>query len=292
MTTNNETMNSNTMASDQMTNNSETNSHNSHTFGMSDMQEERSDYPTFHINPALLRVGTRETVPQRIVLVRHGRTSYNRLLRFQGVTDIPLDEHGLWQARMTGKALRKRYVDMKADGHQPHQLVVASDLSRARQTAQAFADPLGLTVHLDERLEERDFGEWEGVPFAEAEKKWPKAWASMAEGRGGELRHGFESVEYAGARAETAITHWAQQCGLDTTLFVFFHGSVLSIVVQQLIGLGYDGEAMAISGMHNAFWAVLRPSFVGDNHFMWNLASYNEGPVEAADLAAWDDLPR
>lgn len=248
-----------------------------------------SQSPGFHIDPFLLRSGTRGHVPGRLLLVRHGRTRYNRLGRFQGVIDIPLDGHGRWQARRSARALRRTYVDRpRRQGRPRRQLVVSSDLSRAEQTAHAFADPLSLPVHTDKRLEERDFGEWEGVGFDEARRRWPDDYASMASNRGGELRHGFETVEHAGARAEAALDDWAGRCGADTDLFVFFHGSVLAIVVQKLIGLGYGTEAISLGGLANACWAELRPMFVGEDRYVWSLAAYNKGPVESLDPARWD----
>ena len=99
-----------------------------------------------------------------ITLIRHGRTSYNARHCFQGQIDIPLDEIGEWQVRQTAQALRSLYVESHPERRQ---LVVASDLSRAMATAHAFADPLGLVVHPDARVRERNFGEWEGKELAE-----------------------------------------------------------------------------------------------------------------------------
>ncbi|PTT82881.1 histidine phosphatase family protein, partial [Pelomonas sp. HMWF004] len=70
----------------------------------------------------------------RLVLVRHGETAWNRATRIQGHTDIPLSELGLAQAQRLAGAL--------AD--EPFSAIYASDLSRARQTAEALARPQGL----------------------------------------------------------------------------------------------------------------------------------------------------
>ena len=42
----------------------------------------------------------------RIILVRHGQTEWNRIERFRGKTDIPLNETGIWQAEQAGKAIK------------------------------------------------------------------------------------------------------------------------------------------------------------------------------------------
>lgn len=101
----------------------------------------------------------------RIILIRHGQTQWNTQTRIQGHTDIGLDDHGRWQARQLGRAL----------AHEPLSAIYSSDLSRARDTAQALADAVGLSVAIDPGLRERGFGRFEGSTFAEIEQQWPEA---------------------------------------------------------------------------------------------------------------------
>lgn len=91
----------------------------------------------------------------RFYLVRHGVTAWNREMRMQGHTDIPLDEEGLQQAALIGARF--------AGEPRPPQAVWSSDLLRARQTAEAIAAPLGLAVQTTELLRETKLGEWEGL---------------------------------------------------------------------------------------------------------------------------------
>jgi probable phosphoglycerate mutase len=88
-----------------------------------------------------------------LLLARHGETDWNRELRIQGSSDIELNDLGRAQAR--GLAQELEHVDLDA--------VYASDLSRARATAEAVAASHGLDVRLDSRLRERSFGSWEGL---------------------------------------------------------------------------------------------------------------------------------
>ena len=90
--------------------------------------------------------------PRRLVLWRHGRTAWNLEHRFQGQTDVALDEVGVRQARAAAGLLMALRP----------QLIVSSDLSRARDTAQALADRTSLTVQTDPRLRETNGGRWEG----------------------------------------------------------------------------------------------------------------------------------
>ncbi|MET3447095.1 histidine phosphatase family protein [Ralstonia pickettii] len=98
-----------------------------------------------------------------IVLIRHGETDWNRERRLQGQLDVPLNTQGLEQAAQLGKALARERFDA----------VYASDLSRARQTAQALADEVGATVRDDAGLRERCYGEFEGLTYAEVAAQHP-----------------------------------------------------------------------------------------------------------------------
>jgi broad specificity phosphatase PhoE len=93
----------------------------------------------------------------RLYLVRHGQTDWNVQKRAQGHTDRPLDEIGIQQAKMVGKA----FLDL------PISRILTSDLLRAKQTADEVARRVKLPVEVTPNLRERGFGEWEGQNFAE-----------------------------------------------------------------------------------------------------------------------------
>ena len=100
----------------------------------------------------------------RLVLIRHGETAWNRATRIQGHTDIPLSPLGLAQAARVAEAL--------AD--EPFAAIYSSDLSRARQTAQALAEARGLPLRLDTGLRERAFGRFEGLSWQEIDEGFPE----------------------------------------------------------------------------------------------------------------------
>ncbi len=99
----------------------------------------------------------------RLYIVRHGITTWNREMRMQGHTDVPLDPEGHRQAQQIGARLC-------AVPHSP-QAVWSSDLSRARHTAEAIAAALDLTVRITPLLRETMLGEWEGLTRAEIEAR-------------------------------------------------------------------------------------------------------------------------
>jgi len=89
----------------------------------------------------------------RLLLVRHGETDWNAEGRLQGHTDRPLSDYGRRQAR----ALAEELAD------EPLDALYASDLARARETAEIVGARLGLPVVLEPDLREKNWGTWEGL---------------------------------------------------------------------------------------------------------------------------------
>lgn len=207
----------------------------------------------------------------------------------QGSIDIPLDEVGLWQVNQSAQSLIKLYV---LPDPSRHQLVVSSDLERSMQTAHAFADRLGSEVHADERLRERHFGEFEGRSGAYLQANFPQDFDSWCRGMGGEMNHGAESHEHAGARSMEAMNDWAHECDDDTDLFVFSHGALIENALQVLFGIERRYPDFTLTSMCNAHWARLRRADI-DMDSRWIMEDYNHGPA-LADTQYWerpDTLP-
>jgi probable phosphoglycerate mutase len=99
---------------------------------------------------------------------RHGETDWNAVGRWQGQTDIPLNDVGREQARAL--AARIRLEGIRAVG--------SSDLSRARETAEIVARELGLAAsYMDPAFRERAYGIFEGLTPAECLTRHPHEWA-------------------------------------------------------------------------------------------------------------------
>lgn len=88
-----------------------------------------------------------------ILLTRHGQTEWNLLKKVQGKADIKLNEKGIQQAEVTRDFLKKEKID----------LILCSPLKRARQTAEIINQGRNIRMIIDERVSERDFGEFEGM---------------------------------------------------------------------------------------------------------------------------------
>ena len=99
----------------------------------------------------------------RIILVRHGETTWNIEGRYQGQEDTPLSERGLQQGHLLAEGLRNIPLDF----------AISSPLRRSYQTCQFCAELHGLEVKSDDRLLEINHGCWEGVLAADIQKKYP-----------------------------------------------------------------------------------------------------------------------
>jgi probable phosphoglycerate mutase len=157
----------------------------------------------------------------RILAVRHGETAWNADTRLQGQTDISLNATGQEQARRLAEALAGEDIDA----------IIASDLVRARDTAQAVADRQGMTLATDAGLRERSFGIFEGHTYAEVERLWPEESARWRRrepefgAEGGETLQGFYDRCVATA-TQLAETHPGR------TLLLVTHGGVLDCLYR------------------------------------------------------------
>ncbi len=162
-----------------------------------------------------------------LVLVRHGETAWNRETRIQGHTDIPLSDHGRWQAVQVGLALR---------GEGLH-AVYSSDLLRASDTAREIAVTTGLPLITDLGLRERHFGQFEGLTHDEIMSRYPE------EGRRWRMRDpsygpqgGEALVDFYGRVIDTAHRLVAAHPG--QTIALVAHGGVLDCFYRAATHVG------------------------------------------------------
>ena len=110
----------------------------------------------------------------QILLVRHAQSEWNVSHRWQGHADTPLSAHGRAQSIAAAKTLSTPDTEEHAIN-----IIVASDLVRARETAEIIAGIVGVdNVIVDAGLRERDVGSWQGLTTAEIKSKYPGALAN------------------------------------------------------------------------------------------------------------------
>lgn len=171
--------------------------------------------------------------PTNILLIRHGETAWNAERRLQGHLDIALNAEGERQAMLMAGALAGEPID----------LIVASDLLRARQTAEALGRVSGLPVQRDSALRERCYGGFEGLLYSEIAQRFPAEFAGwQARNVDATLPPGAnrgETFRQFHARVTGAILRWAT-AHPGKTLALVAHGGVLECAYRAALGLSLE----------------------------------------------------
>jgi probable phosphoglycerate mutase len=183
--------------------------------------------------------------PTRVVLWRHGRTAWNLESRFQGTSDIPLDEVGVLQARRAAQSL----AQLAPDG------IVSSQLARAVRTADALAELVDLPVVVDPDLQETYAGTWEGMTRPEIIAADPGLFARWIAGE--DVRPGGgESRSEVADRVAASVERHAADAPAGGTVVLVTHGGATRAGIGRLLGLPIE-HAAALGGLVNCAWSVL-----------------------------------
>ena len=198
------------------------------------------------------------------MLWRHGQTVWNAERRFQGQSDIPLDEVGQAQAGRAAGLLAALRPD----------LIVASDLSRAAQTAAPLSRLTSLEVTLDKDLRERSGGRWEGLTDTEIRTRYPAEHASWTPPDGEPSAVVAERVAGALLRVAEAVLTTGSDPAMTTGLAVVVsHGAALRLGMSRLLGMPEDLFGV-LGPLSNCSWSVL-----GRRHGRWRLVEHNAGTL-------------
>jgi len=192
----------------------------------------------------------------KLVLWRHGQTQWNMQGRFQGQTDIPLDEVGQQQAERAARLLAAL---------QPS-AIYSSDLIRAAATAAPLARLTGLTVIPDKDLRERAGGLWEGLTDTEIRARYPVEHSQWRPPEG-------ETTVAVADRACAAMERIADTLTPGTLAVVVSHGAALRLGAARLLGLPEELWG-AVGPLANCAWSVL-----GRRRGRWRLMEHNAGTL-------------
>lgn len=200
---------------------------------------------------------------QRIVLWRHGQTDWNIENRFQGHSDIPLNETGHLQAKRAAPLLNALRPEK----------IISSDLIRTQQTAAALSELTKLPVILDPGLRETNGGKWEGRTGEENRALDYERFVTWLDGNdlpAGEIgERRSEIAERAVAAIERALQPEI------STLVVVTHGGTARIAIGKMLGLPMNQWA-TIGGLANAAWSILEN---GHHREGWLLVEHNAGSL-------------
>ncbi len=166
----------------------------------------------------------------RIILVRHGQTEWNRIERFRGQADVPLNATGLAQAQATGRRIATTWQPVA---------VYASPLSRTVQTAQAIAQHFDLPVQPQADLIDIDYGKWRGLTPAEVGERWPdifQAWQKAP--HTAQIPDG-ETLAHLRDRGMAAV-HRLVDRHIEETFVIVGHTVINRVLLLGMLGLGND----------------------------------------------------
>lgn len=161
-----------------------------------------------------------------IYFIRHGETDWNRSQRYQGQTDIPLNDRGRGQAARNGQMLKQQLGERGATID-----FVASPLARASETMQIVRREMGLepdAFRRDDRLKEQNYGHWEGHLWSELPAIDPEGFAARERDKWAWQPRGGESYAMLSER----IAGWLADVRADCV--VASHGAV-SRVLRGLV---------------------------------------------------------
>ncbi|MDB5911442.1 MAG: histidine phosphatase family protein [Ramlibacter sp.] len=165
-----------------------------------------------------------------LVLIRHGETDMNRELRFQGHVNVGLNPIGLEQARR----LAARLCTEQADA------LYASDLLRARQTAEPIAAGLALQPVPESGLREQNFGRVDGMRVDDIQREHPDAWAGWLRFEEDFCMPDGESTRAFHQRVMQAVQR-VIAAHPDEKVVIVTHGGVLDMIYRTAMSLGLNG---------------------------------------------------
>lgn len=195
----------------------------------------------------------------QVIMVRHGESHWNVEHKYQGQLDSGLTERGRMQARRAANVLVEE-VDQA-------RVVWSSDLPRARDTAQAYADLTGATVIEDVRLRELGVGSWSGRTLAEIAEEFPDVVAASAAGQD-VRRGGGETFAEQRDRVVACLDEISAE-DLDTAL-VFSHGGAIRVAAAHAAGVPSPGH-YTMSPPSNCSRTVLQLGTAGNKLVRYNI---------------------
>ena len=164
-----------------------------------------------------------------LFFVRHGETDWNKIQRYQGQTDIPLNDTGRAQAARNGRVLGELLGAAKERFD-----YVASPLERTVETMEIVRANMGLPprpFETDPRLKEQNFGHWEGLIWSELPKLDPGGYAARLADTWNWTPRDGENYEMVRAR----VLPWLEAIARDTV--VVSHGNISRTIRGIVLGL-------------------------------------------------------
>lgn len=165
---------------------------------------------------------------KKIVLVRHGVTDYLDQGRYQGWSDTPLNAEGRSQIQ----ELVSRFESEKPE------IIFSSPLRRARESAEILNQNLRFEIHIDPRIKEISFGEWEGHTYDQILEKYPEAFEWWKKDLHQFRPNGGESLTELRERVRLFFVEMRNRS--ENVIAVIAHGGVMRALIMELTGRNLD----------------------------------------------------
>lgn len=187
-----------------------------------------------------------------IILVRHGRTPWNKDKIFRGTFDIPHDEVGQEEARLAGEWLKNETIHA----------AYSSPLSRARDTAEAIARHHGLEVRELPGLIDLNYGDWQGLPLAEVKVRYADLYRQWETAPHTVRFPNGETLDEVRTRALAAVEEVLKRHPGQVVLLAA-HRVVNKVLIAAFIGLD-----------NSHFWRIGQDT-TAINRFQWTGSTWN-----------------
>lgn len=165
-----------------------------------------------------------------VVFLRHGETDWNAQGRYQGQTDILLNDAGREQARQAARRW----------GHTEFDAAIVSPLARADETGRIMLGDRDLELVTVDDIKETHGGDWEGLIFSDIAEKWPDEHAAFRLPALDAGPVGGETPRESGTRTAQAVL---SSLATADVLLVVSHGNTLRAAAHVLSG--HDDEDYA-----------------------------------------------
>jgi len=165
----------------------------------------------------------------RLLLVRHGETRLNNARRFWGKTDVELSDTGIRQAEQMRDHLATQKIDV----------IYASNLSRARVTAEIIASRHQLSITTCAELGELNFGWVEGLTFEEIKRLHPELAEVLSDWNTHPRFPGGESLDELNDRVQKFLKR-LEKHKPEATILIVAHAGTLRLMICNLLGIDLE----------------------------------------------------
>jgi probable phosphoglycerate mutase len=183
----------------------------------------------------------------RLLLARHGQSTWNAERRFQGATDIALSALGRAQAAALGQALGGYRV----------RAAYASPYRRARETAEIALGDTPVPLSTVDELRELSLGDWEGCTVDEVRGREGDPYRAWLRAPHDCPPPHAEPLDAVYRRVEAAVERIGAAHGHDEDVLVVAHGGIISVYACVLLGCSFN--SLWRLRVDNASLTVVKP---------------------------------